>query len=683
MVFVALALACFGADVRFSPAYLPLQQGETAKLIAADAVGNLFVVSTLAGFVQVVKLDARRNVSATFRSTALGTPNGATVDALGNLLLAGTSNVGSAYVARIDSGLHKIVSTYSLGGESTRPGAYGTQGFAVAADLAGNVYVGGGTTALDFPITPGAFQTKPPSLGLSDRFQPTRFGFVTKLAPGLDRILYSTYVGGDRSICRPGAECHPIAATEVHALTVGGTGEVLAGGWTSANDLGVTAGTIGPTCYCATGHTAGWLSRFKPEASAGGWLTYITRTGFSDFAGSNSVDSIVEARDGGIVYGGLASKDFAWLGGDRYVYGGGGDSNFISKVDPSGKKLVFSTFAGERLGEPFADVPISLVITPDDHIWAQGQDFLLIDPTTLPLLGSFILEYLPDGSKSLGIITAHSTVFDSGLVMLPGGLIAALGSAGSVMVGSTGSGTVLTGVSSAARAKFSGSISPNELIGIYGGLFESTLGNDVPGEVVNGRYPTTLAGVQLTFDGVPAPVLIAGSFQIQTIVPSSVKPGSRPMVQITSPFANFSVRLNAVEAVPQVFLDSENLTTVGVAYAASAVDANGARVSRANPATPGQAVTIIATGLGDDGAGLDDGVIVKVKSSLSRLPVLILSLDDKQTVEVLYAGPAVGQVHGVSQIDFRMPVKACGNYCRFALQVGSAVSEPFGITVKP
>ena len=70
-----------------------------------------------------------------------------------------------------------IYSTY-LGGSGF------DQGYAIAVDSLGNSYVTGQTAAIDFPTTPGAFQT---NYGGGD-------AFVAKLNPSGSALVYSTYL---------------------------------------------------------------------------------------------------------------------------------------------------------------------------------------------------------------------------------------------------------------------------------------------------------------------------------------------------------------------------------------------------------------------------------------------------------------------------------------------------------
>jgi hypothetical protein len=102
---------------------------------------------------------------------------------------------GCAFVSLIDTGQIGSASlTYS-----TFLGGVLTSGFAIAADAAGNAYVGGGTSFSGFPVTPGAFQPA---------FAPgaTGEGFISKLNPGghgAADLVYSSFFGGGGSADGP------------------------------------------------------------------------------------------------------------------------------------------------------------------------------------------------------------------------------------------------------------------------------------------------------------------------------------------------------------------------------------------------------------------------------------------------------------------------------------------------
>ncbi len=94
-----------------------------------------------------------------------------------------TSGNDDAFVTELNpSGSALVFSTY-LGGTSSYSPA-----FSIGLDAAGNVYVGGYTTASNFPVTANAIQ---PSYngGSSD-------GFISELNPTGTALLFSTFLGG-------------------------------------------------------------------------------------------------------------------------------------------------------------------------------------------------------------------------------------------------------------------------------------------------------------------------------------------------------------------------------------------------------------------------------------------------------------------------------------------------------
>ena len=92
---------------------------------------------------------------------------------------------GTAFVSLIDTQNGPLLYSTFLG-----PAA--TTAFDIAVDAAGNAYVGGGTNASTFPVTPGAFQ---PAFAAGAQGE----GFVSKINPGGNGaadLVYSSFFGG-------------------------------------------------------------------------------------------------------------------------------------------------------------------------------------------------------------------------------------------------------------------------------------------------------------------------------------------------------------------------------------------------------------------------------------------------------------------------------------------------------
>lgn len=129
---------------------------------------------------------------------------GIAVDSSGNAYVVGTTmssdfpTTAGAFQTAHAGGRDAFVTVFNPTGSalvySTFLGGTGEEfwGAAIAVDDAGNVYVAGTTASLDFPTTPGAFQTVFGGGG-SDFY-------VAKLNPSLSgtaSLVFSTYLGGD------------------------------------------------------------------------------------------------------------------------------------------------------------------------------------------------------------------------------------------------------------------------------------------------------------------------------------------------------------------------------------------------------------------------------------------------------------------------------------------------------
>ncbi|MGA7380572.1 MAG: SBBP repeat-containing protein, partial [Terriglobales bacterium] len=92
-----------------------------------------------------------------------------------------------AFVTALNSSGSALVYSTYLGAGG---GQNGDTGSAIALGVSENAYVTGNTYSQGFPTTPGAFQTKCNSCGL------TSDGFVTEFNAAGSALVYSTYLGG-------------------------------------------------------------------------------------------------------------------------------------------------------------------------------------------------------------------------------------------------------------------------------------------------------------------------------------------------------------------------------------------------------------------------------------------------------------------------------------------------------
>jgi uncharacterized protein (TIGR03437 family) len=197
-------------------------------------------------------------------------------------------------------------------------------------------------------------------------------------------------------------------------------------------------------------------------------------------------------------------------------------------------------------------------------------------------------------------------------------------------------------------------------------LVALTIENDVAvGSVAaqpdaSGRFPTSLAGMTLTFDGVAAPLLgFNGQQQLSAAVPFSVAGKTTTQMCLTYPSAAESC--TAVEVVPF------EPAVFGV------LNEDGTINSANHPAPPGSILSFYLIGLGPLTPAVADGTIVG-----TPLPQLATQVNVEfatgfpnefgpfsaapppALAEVTYAGPAPFEVAGVYQINARVPMGVGG-----------------------
>jgi len=263
-----------------------------------------------------------------------------------------------------------VYSTY-LGGT----GGDGASGIAV--DASGSAYVAGSTGSADFPVTDGAFQTTFKSeTGFGNG--PSISAFVTKLDPTGSYLLYSTYLGGS-------------AYDYASAIAVDSSGSAYLTGVAGSFDFPVTTGAfqVSPVSnICGCGLGTGFITKLNPTGTA---LVYSTFLGgnYSDWGSGIAIDSDGNA----FVTGSTQSEDFPVTpGAFQTEWHAGGIppfywEAFITKMNPTGTALVYSTFLSGSTppyyddGVIGADDPTSIAV--DSH----GDAFIVgsTDSTDFPV----------------------------------------------------------------------------------------------------------------------------------------------------------------------------------------------------------------------------------------------------------------------------------------------------------
>jgi len=177
---------------------------------------------------------------------------------------------------------------------------------------------------------------------------------------------------------------------------------------------------------------------------------------------------------------------------------------------------------------------------------------------------------------------------------------------------------------------------------------------------------TSVAGVRILFDGIPAPIVYATATQCSAVI---------PYFGATNASTHVQVEYNGVRSDP--FQIAVTPTAPGL-FTADSSGKGQAAVSNLS-AHPGSVVTLWATGEGlTDPPGVDGRLAVGVvPKPLAAVSVSIGGLP----ATVQYAGAAPGEMPGLFQINTQIPANVQpGNNVSLQVTVGSATS-PAGVTL--
>ena len=217
-------------------------------------------------------------------------------------------------------------------------------------------------------------------------------------------------------------------------------------------------------------------------------------------------------------------------------------------------------------------------------------------------------------------------------------------------------------------------LAPGEVVSLFG----SGLGPATPATLeldTSGGVSRELAGTQVLFDDVPAPLLYAQANLVNAIVPYAMA-GRRFMrvrVVYRGTVTNELVLPGAATA-PALFTHDASGRGPG-----AIVNQDGTINSAERPAPRGSIVSLYATGEGETTPAGIDGQVAGNNPPRPRLPVTVLI--GGAPAEVLYAGGAPGIVAGVIQVNARLPQSiAPGRAVPVLITAGSATSQP-GVTI--
>ncbi len=229
-------------------------------------------------------------------------------------------------------------------------------GYGIAVDNTGAVYVTGQTMSTDFP-------TVSPEQGSNAGGFDV---FVTKFAPSGASLDYSTYVGGSGTDSGNAIAVNP------------STGVAYVAGGTSSGSTGTTPFPTTATAYQKT-YGGGSLDAFVFElSSSGGTLVYSTYLGGTgdDVAQGIALDS----KGNTYVVGSTGSSNFpiAPQPGALQPTLAGNSNGFVTELNSSGSAVVYSTYLGGGTG----DLASAVAIDSSDNAYVTGVTYNSSFPVT-------------------------------------------------------------------------------------------------------------------------------------------------------------------------------------------------------------------------------------------------------------------------------------------------------------
>lgn len=211
---------------------------------------------------------------------------------------------------------------------------------------------------------------------------------------------------------------------------------------------------------------------------------------------------------------------------------------------------------------------------------------------------------------------------------------------------SSGASAQLTAVANSASL-LQGAISPGEVVTIFG----ANIGPPAQSNLVfdgAGQASRVLAGTQVLFNGIAAPLLYTSSGEVGAVAPFGIT-GPTAEIEVLYRGGSALMTIPVAPAAPALF--SLNGTGGGPG---AILNEDGTPNSDDNPAQPGSVVSLFGTGLGPTNPLSEDGTITSGPIlPTASLPVSVLI--DGQPAEILYAGDAPSMLQGFVQVNVRIP----------------------------
>ncbi|HXA49128.1 MAG TPA: SBBP repeat-containing protein, partial [Candidatus Acidoferrum sp.] len=632
---------------------------DDAQGVAVDATGNIYVTGTTVDPTYgdddtfIVKLDP--NGALIKRVTLGGEANddgyGIAVDSTGAVYVVGSTDSVQWQITTTYAGLGtdafyaKIDPTLS---SYVYVGYYGGEStdkaYSCGLDASNNFYFGGATASTKFPVTRGAAQAT--SGGGWD-------GFVVKLDTN-GAQAYATYVGGSGD-------------DFLYSLALDASGNFYATGQTASSNLPVTPGA-------AQQSLGGGKDAFVAKYAAAGTLAWLTYLGGSGDDEANGI--AVDASGSPVVTGGTASTNFPTVTPYQASSAGGARDMFVTRVSPDGTKFAWSTYLGGSADE----LGNAIALDNSGNVYVGGTTNSTNFPASSGWQGSnrggadgTVTEFSADGSALLFSSYIGGTSADyvrslavnctAGLIVVgstqssnfPGtlGAVPALNFAQGALIGfvakvaaGTSTSAIAPGGIVNAATSSSAPVAPGSLVSIYGSDLAGSTGG-----AGSTPLPTSLNGATVTVNGATVPLVYVSPGQINFQLPFDAATGTASATVNSGCGASAPVSFPVSSAAPYLLL--------GVGGDALVANQDNSFNSESNAALKGSIVTVYLIGIGPLDKDISTGAATPADLFSARLPykALIGGFD----TSVKFLGMTPGFV-GLAQANLEIPNLSPGKY---------------------
>ncbi len=296
--------------------YLGGSSNDTARAIAVDSSGQVYITG--------------QTYSPNFPTT-------------GGAYRVNPPGNADAFVTKLNSAGNGLMFSSYIGGTSNEMGT------SIAIDGGTNIYVAGYTDSTNFPVTSGVVQSTHRG-GFYD-------GWVVKMASTGSSLVFSTFLGG-------------AGIDVVSALAIDSSSNVYVAGQTDSVDF--------PVVNAFQASRAGNSDAFVAKLNSSGTVLI-----YSTYLGGSSADQAfglgVDGGGSAYVAGSTFSSDYPVTPGVYQTAWQGQYDGFITKLNPTGNGLTYSTF----LGGSGNDVITALRVSAVGLAWVAGYT----DSTNFPTLG--------------------------------------------------------------------------------------------------------------------------------------------------------------------------------------------------------------------------------------------------------------------------------------------------------